>query len=124
MKSSELILQIVMEKFPELESLSEAKLKVVEKALSYASEIGEKHNLVSQVEHKELMAKLGAKKWHSGCALRAYRLRQGLTQQELAKKAKIPQANISAMEAGKRSIGLESAKKLAKALSCRYEIFI
>lgn len=121
MKSAELILQIVKEKFPELESLPEVKLRVVEKAISYASEIGEKHDLISPDEHNEFIAKLGVKKWHSGCSLRAYRLRQDLTQQDLAKKAKISQANISAMESGKRPIGLQSAKKLAKALRCRHQ---
>ena len=51
-----------------------------------------------------------------GVRLKIYRLREELTQQELAKKSGISQANISAMEKGSRPIGLNVAKKLAKIL--------
>ena len=121
MKSAELILQIVKEKFPDLESLPAAKLRLVEKAIGFASEIGERHDLISKDEHNEFISNLGTRKWHTGFSLRAYRLRQDLTQEELAKKSQISQANISAMESGKRPIGLQSAKKLAKALRCRHQ---
>ncbi len=49
-------------------------------------------------------------------ALRAYRTREGVTQQQLAKMTGIPQRHISEMENGKRGIGKERARKLAKAL--------
>jgi DNA-binding XRE family transcriptional regulator len=54
-------------------------------------------------------------------ALRAYRLREELTQEQLAKKTKIAQGHISSMEMGRRAIGIKSAKTLAKALNCRWE---
>lgn len=53
--------------------------------------------------------------------LRAYRLRQGLTQARLSALSGIKQGHISEMEKGKRAIGLKSAKALAKALQCRWE---
>lgn len=53
-------------------------------------------------------------------ALRAYRLREGLTQKQLTALTGIPQHHISEMENGKRSIGKERAKKLAEALHCDY----
>ena len=53
-------------------------------------------------------------------ALRAYRTREGLTQKQLTELTGIPQHHISEMENGKRSIGKERAKKLAKALNCDY----
>ena len=53
-------------------------------------------------------------------ALRAYRNREGLTQKLLAELTGIPQHHISEMENGKRSIGKERARKLAKALHCDY----
>jgi len=56
----------------------------------------------------------------SQIALRAYRTREGLTQQQLAGLTGIPQHHISEMENGKRSIGKERAKKLAEALHCDY----
>lgn len=54
-------------------------------------------------------------------ALRAYRLREGLTQGQLAKKTGIAQGHISEMERGKRAIGIQSARTLGKALNCRWE---
>ncbi|NVN99120.1 MAG: helix-turn-helix transcriptional regulator [Geobacteraceae bacterium] len=56
----------------------------------------------------------------SQIALRAYRTREGLTQQQLATLTGIPQHHISEMENGKRSIGKERARKLAEALHCDY----
>ncbi len=52
--------------------------------------------------------------------LKAYRLREDLSQVELAKRTGIPQANIYAMESGKRPIGVQVSKKLAKVLGCDY----
>lgn len=56
-----------------------------------------------------------------GVRLKVYRLREELTQQQLAKKSGISQANISAMEKGTRAIGLNVAKKLSKILKCDYK---
>jgi len=53
-------------------------------------------------------------------ALRAYRIREGLTQKQLAALTGIPQHHISEMENGKRAIGKERARKLATALHCDY----
>jgi predicted transcriptional regulator len=53
-------------------------------------------------------------------ALRAYRLREGLTQKQLAERTGISQHHISELETGKRTIGKERAKKLAEALHCDY----
>jgi DNA-binding XRE family transcriptional regulator len=53
-------------------------------------------------------------------ALKGYRYRENLTQQQLSAMTGIPQRHISEMENGKRIIGVTSAKKLAKALNCDY----
>jgi len=53
-------------------------------------------------------------------ALRAYRLREGLTQKQLADLTGISQHHISELETGKRSLGKERAKRLAGALRCDY----
>jgi ribosome-binding protein aMBF1 (putative translation factor) len=49
--------------------------------------------------------------------LRSYRTREGLTQVQLARMTGIPQRHISEMENGKRGIGKERARILAKALN-------
>lgn len=56
--------------------------------------------------------------------LRGARGREALTQAKLAELTGIPQRHISEMENGKRSIGKENAKKLAKALHCDYRRFL
>ena len=58
-------------------------------------------------------------------ALRAYRTRENLTQQQLAELSGIPQHHISEMENGKRVIGKERARKLAQALHVSdYRVFL
>ncbi|WP_218043361.1 helix-turn-helix domain-containing protein [Oryzomonas rubra] len=57
-------------------------------------------------------------------AVKAYRMREGLTQEELAKLAEIPRRHISDMENGRRPIGKENARKLAKVLNVDYRMFL
>ncbi len=59
-----------------------------------------------------------------GKALAGARYREGLTQIELSKATGIPQRHISEMENGKRPIGKEMAKRLGKALSISYKVFL
>ena len=59
-----------------------------------------------------------------GVALTGARTKEGLTQQKLAEMTGIPQRHISEMENGKRPIGKERAKKLAKALNIGYKVFL
>ena len=57
-------------------------------------------------------------------AIRAYRHRENLTQRQLAQLTDIPQRHISEMENGKRVIGKERAKVLAKVLHADYRNFL
>lgn len=57
-------------------------------------------------------------------ALRGARKREGLTQKDLADRISIKQAHISQMENGRRPIGKEMAKRLAKALNVDYRVFL
>jgi DNA-binding XRE family transcriptional regulator len=116
------ILKNVKRLFPELKELPKEKLRVVEEALVYAAGLGPDERLISAEENKQLLKKLGLKGGITPAnSLKAYRLRQNLTQEELARRADIPQSNISAMEKGTRPIGLKSAKKLAFILHCNYK---
>ncbi len=56
--------------------------------------------------------------------LRGARDKAALTQTRLSELTGIPQRHISEMEQGKRPIGKESARKLAKALETDYRIFL
>jgi DNA-binding XRE family transcriptional regulator len=57
-------------------------------------------------------------------AVRAYRVPEGLTQDQLAALTGIPRRHISDMENGRRTIGKENAKKLAQALNVDYRMFL
>ena len=116
------VLKKVKEAYPNVfEELSKPKLKLVEKAILYASKLSSTDELLSESEHKALLKKMtGTETLKPAQKLKAYRLREGLSQAELARRCGIPQANLSAMEASKRPIGVQTAKKLAKALRCDY----
>ena len=56
--------------------------------------------------------------------LRGSRTKEEFTQVQLSNLTGIPRRHISEMENGKRPIGKETAKKLAKALDCDYRLFL
>ena len=60
----------------------------------------------------------------AGAALKGARLREGLTQMELAQKINVTQGDLSKMESGKRPIGKTIAKRLAKVLKFDYRVFL
>ena len=62
--------------------------------------------------------------FHIGHALRGLRSREGLTQKQLAEIIGVKPSHISEMEKGKRTIGKEMAKRLAKALRTEYRVFL
>lgn len=55
---------------------------------------------------------------------RAARLREGLTQVDLARKLGMLQSNVSAIERGKRDIGKNLAKRAAKVFRLDYRVFL
>jgi len=59
-----------------------------------------------------------------GVLLRGLRCKEGLTQVELSKHLAITQANLSAMENGRREIGKVIAKRIAKQFSMDYRFFL
>jgi DNA-binding XRE family transcriptional regulator len=61
---------------------------------------------------------------HAGSAIRGLRDREELTQAQLAKKIGVKRHHISEMEHGKRPIGKEMAKRLARALHTDYKLFL
>jgi DNA-binding XRE family transcriptional regulator len=77
---------------------------------------GESEALVSW---EEVFPEYGA-----GDALKGARLMEGITQAQLADKIGIKRHHISEMENGKRPIGKEMARRLAKALNTGYKVFL
>jgi len=62
--------------------------------------------------------------FNGSVALRGARKREGLTQQELARLVGVSQTHISEMEHGKRPIGKDMAKRLARVLKVNYRVFL
>ena len=60
----------------------------------------------------------------SGVMLRGARYKEDITQRDLAKAIGISQHHISEMENGKRPIGKEMAKRLAKFFKTDYRVFL
>ncbi len=56
--------------------------------------------------------------------LRGSRDKEGLTQAQLSEATGIPRRHISEMEHSKRTIGKDTAKKLATALKTDYRVFL
>lgn len=65
-----------------------------------------------------------AKHKQAGMVLRGARLRESMSQKELAKLSGVSQYNISCIENGKRKIGEKVAKKLAKSLKINYILLL
>ncbi len=61
---------------------------------------------------------------HQGSAIRGLRLREGLTQEQLANRLGVKRTNLSEMENGKRPIGKNMAKRLAQVLKTDYKVFL
>ena len=62
--------------------------------------------------------------YHTGHALRGLRRRENLTQKQLAEMIGAKPSHISEMENGKRPIGKDMARRLAKALRTDYKVFL
>lgn len=79
-------------------------------------------DLEDTIDYREAFPEFIGKE--SQVAVKAYRLREDLTQDQLGKLAGIPRRHISDMENGRRPIGKENAHKLAKALNTDYRMFL
>ena len=76
------------------------------------------------VSLEEVFYDLHEKYGKGGSVLQGFRYRDELTQKELAKKIKIKQGDISAMENGKRPIGKKMAERLSKFFKTDYRVFL
>jgi DNA-binding XRE family transcriptional regulator len=61
---------------------------------------------------------------HPGTALRGLRVREGVTQKELAERLGIRQHRVSEMERGIRQISIDMAKRIGEAYNISYKVFL
>lgn len=99
----------------------EVDLKTIKKVLALNEKFknDDDDELVSFNEMKTFMDDLLGERTIAD-AIKAYRFREEMTQNELALKSGIKRQHISEIERGERNIGVATAKKLATALNCNY----
>ena len=114
------ILATIVNKHPELKKLPQNQLKLIKTAIQEAIALSS-HDVLTAHETDQVFKGRVPDSGQPSAALRAYRKRLSWTQYDLAKKCNIPQPHISAIEAGKRPIGILIAKKLALALGIDYK---
>ncbi len=84
-------------------------------------DVREAYNKMEKLEHT---LEAAFPDLHQGSAIRGLRLREGLTQEQLAHLLEVKRTNLSAMENGKRPIGENMAKGLAEVLKTDYKVFL
>lgn len=101
--------------------ISHVKILKIEKALRRLVE-AEGHMTAAEI--RSILKRKNPLIGTPGGAIRAYRLRERLTQAELAKKSRLKQGHLSEMEQNRRPLGVKVAKRLAKVLRCDYRRFL
>lgn len=76
------------------------------------------------IDTEEVFAKINKKYTKPGALLKGIRIRENLTQIQMAKKIKVTQSDISQMENGTRSIGRVIAKRIEKLFGVNYRVFL
>lgn len=115
------IVQVGREKFRVPTETAHAVLVLLKGA---QSDLGKTDEDLILAEDSPTLKRLTAKYSSAGAALQGARLKEGLSQTELARNLNISQTNLSKMEHGKRPIGKTMAKRLAAALNIDYKVFL
>jgi transcriptional regulator with XRE-family HTH domain len=76
------------------------------------------------MKHKDIRPTKARVAVSVGESVRIVRELQGFTQSELARRAKIPQSTISAIENDTINLGVERAKALARVLRCHPAVLV
>jgi DNA-binding XRE family transcriptional regulator len=73
---------------------------------------------------EDVFAAINQKFTKPGALLRGIRIRENLTQVEMARKIRVTQSDISQMENGTRSIGRKIAQRIEKLFDVEYRSFL
>ena len=88
----------------------------MEEAMGVAKALREMTDWLSREHYKKCMPDLQAMREKMGKDIRTIRMERGMSQTDLAAAAGITIANLSRIEAGKFSVGLDTLNKIAIAL--------
>jgi len=92
----------------------------------FPKKIAEKYRIDNDkpVSADEIFSNINKKYTKPGALLRGIRVRENLTQAEMAKKIKVTQSDISQIENGVRSIGRKIAQRIEKLFNVDYRSFL
>jgi len=111
------IVSVGKERFKVPKETAKAVLVLLRGAIEAYEEI------ISAKDSKTIQS-LDAKFSRPGVSLQGARVKEGLSQVDLAEKLGISQTNLSKMEHGKRPIGKAMAKRIADILNVDYRLFL
>lgn len=94
--------------------------RLADKIRNMLNEYAEEARMPASVLHQEIKDRYGDYYISGGYNLRLYRKRAGLTQTQLAERARMLQHHLSEIENNKRTLGKANAMKLARILDCDY----
>jgi len=93
----------------------------------FPKKIAEKYRIEddsSTISANKVFEKINRKYTKPGALLKGIRIRENLTQIDMAKKIKVTQSDISQMENGARNIGRVVAKRIEKLFNVDYRSFL
>ena len=91
----------------------------------FPTKVAEAYRLSEEaVNTEEIFSELNAKHTKPGALLRGIRIRENLTQTEMAKLLSATQSDISQMENGTRNIGRKIAQRIEKLFEVDYRSFL
>lgn len=95
-------------------------------AYLFPKKVAEKYRVDDKnlISSDDVFANINKKYTKPGALLRGIRVRENLTQIEMAKKIKVTQSDISQMENGARSIGRKIAQRIEKLFGISYRLFL
>ena len=91
----------------------------------FPKKIADQYKVTDDAIHPdEVFKDLNQKYTKPGALLLGIRLREGLTQTEMAEKIQVTQSDISQMESGTRKIGRKVAQRIAALFDVDYRLFL
>jgi DNA-binding XRE family transcriptional regulator len=95
------------------------------KIYHFPKKVAEKYQVEeSPISSRVVFAAINKKYTKPGALLKGLRVRENLTQAQMAKQIKVTQSDISQMENGSRSIGRMIARRIEKLFEVDYRAFL
>ena len=105
-------------------SISNKRFMVPAPRAAAILELVREYQVEENVPADDVLREVHEKYGKTGSVIRGFRAREEMAQIELARKLGVTQGDLSKMENGKRPVGKEMARRLAKVFSTDYRVFI